>query len=78
MVRALNHGLAQEHQLPYSVFYDKDFVKKDKRGKSQDDRTPEQIKADRNHRRNLVRRKKRKSNRRKQAETPAATTQETA
>jgi tRNA(Ile)-lysidine synthetase-like protein len=55
MVRALNHGLAQEYQLPYTVFYDKDYVKKERRSKSADDRTPEQIKADRNHRRNQVR-----------------------
>ncbi len=74
MVRALNHGLAQEHQLPYTVFYDKDYVKKERRSKSADDRTPEQIKADRNHRRNQVRRRKRKDTKRKKPEA-ASTSQ---
>lgn len=58
LVRALNHGLLPEHQLPYQVFYDEDFQKREH--KPVDTRTPEQIKEDRNHRRNIKRRRKRK------------------
>ena len=79
MVRALNHGLADEHQLPYQVLYDKDFVKKDKKKKTAqptvDDRTPEQIKADRNHRRNQLRRRKRKATRKKGSAATAPATE---
>ena len=76
MVRALNHGLATEYQLPYQVFYDKDFVPKEKKAKTVDTRSPEQIKADRNHRRNIQRRKKRKANRHKaKAESAAVATE---
>lgn len=62
MVRALNHGLAPEHQLPFQVFYDEDFeARKPHARRPIDERTPDQIKADRNHRRNIKRRNKRKS-----------------
>jgi len=60
MVRALNHGLAPEHQLPYQVFYDANFEEQ-RASKPTDERSPEQIKADRNHRRNIKRRHKRKA-----------------
>ena len=61
MVRALNYGLAPEHILPYQVFYDKQAENiKSKPVKPVDNRTPEQIKADRNHRRNVKRRNKRR------------------
>lgn len=59
MVRALNYGLSPKYQLPYQVFYDEDFEKR-RDTKPVDSRTPEQIKAERNHRRNVKRRYKRK------------------
>ena len=73
MVRAENHLLIPNFQLPYQVFYDKDYNAADhgKRKRRQepekvtdDTRTPEQIKQERNHRRNVKRRLQRK--RRKQ------------
>lgn len=72
MVRALNHGLAAEHQLPYQVLYDKDFVPRERKAKPADSRTPEQIKADRNHRRNITRRRKRKAARQKPSSADSA------
>lgn len=63
MVRALNNGLLPEHQLPFEVLYDQDYQPRSARRPkpSADTRTPEQIKADRNHRRNIKRRNKRKT-----------------
>ncbi len=68
MVRALNHGLAAQYQLPYQVFYDEDFAAHRSRDqKPTDSRTPNQIKADRNHRRNIKRRNKRKARQNKES-----------
>lgn len=50
MVRALNTGLASEYQLPYKVFYDNV------------PELPVDLKAERNHRRNIKRREKRRRN----------------
>lgn len=61
MVRALNHGLVPEHQLPFQVFYDDTEMPRPRSRRPIDPRTPEQIKADRNHRRNIKRRRKRKN-----------------
>lgn len=64
MVRALNHGLAPQCQVPYQLLYDEDNEKRAaKRSRAADTRSPEQIKADRNHRRNQKRRYKRKASR---------------
>ncbi len=90
MVRAENHLLLPPYQLPYQVFYDKDFKPEERRNRKRhnfsapktgtkdpgevfeeesemaspaDTRTPEQIKQDRNHRRNIKRRTQRKRKR---------------
>lgn len=85
MVRALNHQLRYENQLPFQVFYDEDFVPKERhqhdrrtgrRSKADGSSAPsrstspsptpeqlEQIKKERNHRRNLKRREQRKRKR---------------
>ena len=64
MVRALNYGLAPEHQLPYQLLYDEAGEQRNKKqAHPADTRSPEQIKADRNHRRNQHRRYKRKASR---------------
>ncbi len=64
MVRALNYGLAPEHQLPYQLLYDEAGEQRNKKqAHPADMRSPEQIKADRNHRRNQHRRYKRKASR---------------
>ncbi|MBP5315028.1 MAG: hypothetical protein J6Y87_04095, partial [Muribaculaceae bacterium] len=63
MVRALNYGLAPQHQLPYQLLYDDTAERRKKQPHPADMRSPEQIKADRNHRRNQHRRYKRKASR---------------
>ncbi|MBQ0056549.1 MAG: CCA tRNA nucleotidyltransferase [Bacteroidales bacterium] len=60
MVRALNHGLAPEYQLPYQLLYDKP---------SQQQMSQEQIKRARNNRRNIKRREQRKRQRRRASAT---------
>lgn len=59
MVRALNHGLAPEFQLPFQVLYDDEMPHTQRQSRPIDTRTPEEIRADRNHRRNIKRRRKR-------------------
>lgn len=70
MVRALNHKLTTEYQLPFEVFYDEEFVpnvRKPRRSQREEngehfDKTAAQ--AERNHRRNIKRREQRKRARR--------------
>lgn len=66
MVRALNIGLRPECQLPYRMLYDQQSHTVNRSNRYDRGRSPETIKAERNHRRNVKRREQRKRNRRPQ------------
>lgn len=76
MVRALNYGLVPEHRLPYQDLYDGQRPDRNRKSRSRggertlpqqqssDQLPPDEIKRNRNHRRNVKRREQRKRSKR--------------